>query len=187
MGMRIVAGRWRGRSLATPPGTEFRPTQGRVREALFSRLTGCMESAVVVDLFAGSGSLGLEALSRGARSALFVERGPAALAALRSNIQSLGAQDAAKVVAADVFEFLEQSTRVATGVTLLLADPPYGDLAAQLAHRLEQTRAIEWGRGAIRVIECAARDADWPTPAEWRRWPGRDSGDTRIVIEEWEA
>jgi 16S rRNA (guanine966-N2)-methyltransferase len=185
--MRIVAGRWRGRSLVAPSGREFRPTQGRVREALFSRLMGRVEGAVVVDLFAGSGSLGLEALSRGARSALFVEAAPAALAALRDNIRALGAGDAAEVVAEDVFGFLARRSAAVAGVTLLFADPPYGELPALVAERLAGAPAIDWGSGAVRVIECAPRDADWPTPAGWRRWPQRDAGETRVVIEEREA
>jgi len=185
--MRIVAGRWRGRLLATPPGKAYRPTQGRVRAALFSRLGERVRGAVVVDLFAGSGSLGLEALSRGARSALFVEVAPAALVALRSNIRALGAQHTSVVVAADVFEFLARSDHPAVGVTLLFADPPYGELAAQLAGQLERTPAIDWGPGAVRVIECAARGAQWAAPSGWRRWPERGSGDTRVVIEEREA
>ncbi len=185
--MRIVGGRWRGRVLAAPPGRDHRPTQGRVREALFSRLAGRVEDAVVVDLFAGIGSLGLEALSRGARRALFVEAAPVALAVLRGNIRALGAQDASAVVAADVFEFLSGAEPAAVGVTLLLADPPYGGLAARVAAQLERTPAIVWGPGAVRVIECATRDADWVTPSGWRRWPERRSGDTRMVIEEREA
>lgn len=184
--MRIVAGKWRGRSLMTAQCIRYRPTQGRVREALFSRLGTRVDGAVVVDLFAGSGSLGLEALSRGARSVLFVEEAEAALVALRGNIDELGARDVARVAAMDAFEFLTQARQRVEGVTLLFADPPYGDLAARVAVCLETAPAIAWGRGAIRVIECAARGADWPTPPGWRRWPERCYGDTRAVIEEQE-
>ena len=185
--MRIVAGRWRGRTLVAARGAEHRPTQSRVREALFSRLGERCNGAVVVDLFAGSGSLGLEALSRGARSVTFVEGAAAALAALRGNIEALGARDAAEVVGMDAFEFLAGARRRVAGVTLLLADPPYGQLAARVAVCLETAPAIGWGPGAVRVIECAARGADWPTPPGWRRWPERRYGETRVVIEEREG
>ena len=77
--MRIIAGQWRGRRLRVPPGEQVRPTQGKVREALFARLGERVPGAVVLDLFAGSGALGLEALSRGAESVTFVERARPAL------------------------------------------------------------------------------------------------------------
>ena len=185
--MRIVAGKWRGRSLVAARGAEFRPTQGRVREALFSRLGERPADAVVVDLFAGSGSLGLEALSRGARSAVFVEAAAPALTALRKNIEELGARDAARIAAMDAFEFLAQPRGRVAGVTLLFADPPYGEVAAQVAASLETASAIAWGPGAVRVIECATHGGDWATPPGWRRWPERRYGDTRVVIEELEG
>src|SRR3954465_4771209 len=100
--MRIVAGQWRGRRLATPPGRETRPTSDRGREALFSIL-GPLDGERVLDLFAGSGALGLEALSRGAASATLVERERAALRALRDNVADLGAE--AEVVAGDALVF----------------------------------------------------------------------------------
>jgi len=87
--MRVIAGRFGGRRLKAPAGTSTRPTSDRVREALFSML-GDLEQAAVLDLFAGSGALGIEALSRGARRAVFVERERAAVVALESNLQTLG-------------------------------------------------------------------------------------------------
>ena len=100
--MRIVAGEWRGRRLVAPRGDATRPTADRTREALFSMLTsrlGSFEDLAVADLFAGSGALGLEALSRGAANCLFVEQDGAALAALRANITALDARDRAAVEA----------------------------------------------------------------------------------------
>src|SRR3954452_21318539 len=106
--MRIVAGAWRGRSLVAPPGMETRPTADRVRQALFDMLMhapwagrGVVEGAVVLDVFAGTGALGLEALSRGAALAVFVERSRPALAALRANIAACRAEDRCEVLAAD--------------------------------------------------------------------------------------
>src|SRR4051795_12651307 len=98
-----MGGRWGGRRLAAPPGRATRPTSDRVREALFSIL-GPLDGERVLDLFAGSGALGLEALSRGAASATLVERAPAALRVLRENVAELAAD--AEVVSADARAFL---------------------------------------------------------------------------------
>jgi 16S rRNA (guanine966-N2)-methyltransferase len=121
--VRIIAGRWKGRRLKTLRGREVRPTSDRVREAWMSALGGRVEGARVVDLFAGSGALGLEALSRCAESVVFVERARGALGVLRANIELLGAASECEVVDRDVFRFLgslEEPFDVA------LADPPYG-------------------------------------------------------------
>jgi 16S rRNA (guanine966-N2)-methyltransferase len=90
--MRVIAGTWGGRRLQAPPGDATRPTSDRVREALFSVLARRVDGARVLDLFAGSGALGIEALSRGAASATFVDSAPAALKALRANLDALGAE-----------------------------------------------------------------------------------------------
>ena len=102
--MRIVAGRWGGRRLTTPRGTAVRPTADRVREALFSILGGAVEGARVLDLFAGSGALGLEALSRGAAEATFVDSSAASVAAVRANLEAVGGE--AEVRRADALRFL---------------------------------------------------------------------------------
>ena len=135
--MRIVAGEWRGRRLAAPKGDATRPTADRTRETLFNMLVsrlGSFEGLNVADLFAGSGALGLEALSRGARSAEFVERHPASLRALGANLAALGAGDAAVVHRADVLRFLAGLPREAFDVAF--ADPPYHqELARAVAER----------------------------------------------------
>jgi 16S rRNA (guanine966-N2)-methyltransferase len=121
--MRIIAGEWRGRVIEAPPGSATRPTADRVREALFSMLAsrlGSLEDLRVADLFAGSGALGLEALSRGAASATFVESAPQALAALRRNVEKLGASARVRVIAGSALA-LPQSD----AFHLILADPPY--------------------------------------------------------------
>ena len=102
--MRIVAGRWGGRRLTTPRGAAVRPTADRVREALFSILGGAVEGARVLDLFAGSGALGLEALSRGAAEATFVDSAAAAVGAVNANLVALGGD--AEVRRADALRFL---------------------------------------------------------------------------------
>ena len=102
--MRIVAGRWGGRRLTTPRGAAVRPTADRVREALFSILGDFVQDARVLDLFAGSGALGLEALSRGAASATFVDSAAASVAAVKANLEALGGE--AEVRRADALRFL---------------------------------------------------------------------------------
>jgi 16S rRNA (guanine966-N2)-methyltransferase len=120
--MRIVAGQWGGRRLIAPPGRTTRPTSDRVREALFSIL-GPLDGERVLDLFAGSGALGLEALSRGAAHGVFVERDRAALGALRANVEALGAD--ARVIAGDAGRFLDSAGESGAHYDLVFLDPPY--------------------------------------------------------------
>ena len=136
--MRIIAGRWRSRVIDAPPGRDTRPTSDRVREAWMSMLHPDLPESRVLDLFAGSGALGLEALSRGAASATFVERGAPALRILQSNIEKLGALEQCVVVRGDALRFIENLEPLA--YDLALADPPYGQqLATQVArHFLER-------------------------------------------------
>lgn len=120
--MRIIAGRWRGRKLAAPAGETTRPTADRVREALFSMLTsrlGSLEGLRVLDGFAGSGALGLEALSRGAAHATFVEADAAAVRTLRANVEALSAD--ATILAMP----MAQIGKAAQAVDLVMLDPPY--------------------------------------------------------------
>lgn len=125
--MRIVGGEWRGRAISAPKGDKTRPTTDRVREALFSALASRMGTdlggGAVLDAFAGSGALGLEALSRGAGSATFVEQHRGALEALKTNVASLGAQGRARVIAGDVFALAERG--FGGRFALILLDPPY--------------------------------------------------------------
>lgn len=122
--MRVVAGSLRGRPIVAPGGTATRPTTDRVREAMFNALEslGAIDEAVAVDLFAGSGALGIEALSRGARRCTFVERDRDALRAIRTNVDKLGIGDRSSVVTGDVLS----SVGSMRGVDLVLVDPPYG-------------------------------------------------------------
>ncbi len=126
--MRIVAGEWRGRRIKAPPGNRVRPTADRVREAWMSIVHPHLAGAAVLDLFAGSGALGLEALSRGAASAVFVEIAPGSLRALGANIRALGAGNVATVRRADALRFAESLP--AHAFDFAFADPPYGHGAA---------------------------------------------------------
>lgn len=128
---RIIAGAFGGRTLAVPRGRETRPTADRVREAWMSILAPRLEGALVLDLFAGSGALGLEAISRGAASAVFVERAAPAIALIRSNIDALGVSDRTRVVRGDAMRFALELG--AGSYDIALADPPYAeDYAEQL-------------------------------------------------------
>ncbi len=139
--MRIIAGRWRGRTLTTPASDATRPTADRTREALFSMLVsrlGDFEGLTVADLFAGSGALGLEALSRGAASCVFVENDRAAIAAIRGNITRLGAEGQAELRPIAV-ETLGPAPRPCD---LLMLDPPYESSFAVPV--LERLRRLGW-------------------------------------------
>ena len=154
--MRNLAGDWRGRALAVPAGQATRPTADRVREALFSMLTsrlGTFEGLRVADLFAGSGALGLEALSRGAAHCTFVEQDGAALDALRANIAKMGAKGT-EVRAQSVMAL----PPVAAPYDLVMLDPPYGTNAGSVA--LDRLLRLGWFvPGAIVTVETAKGDA----------------------------
>ena len=132
--VRIVAGRWRGRTIKAPADDRVRPTADRVREAWMSIVQPDLPGARVLDLFAGSGALGLEALSRGAEQCDFIEIGTRSLAALRANIDKLGAVGAAQVIRGDAMKFVAQLKPSSYDVAF--ADPPYGmNLAQRVAER----------------------------------------------------
>lgn len=120
--MRVVAGEFGGRRLIGPDGTTTRPTTDRVREAIFNSLgsAGLLEGALVADLFAGSGALGIEALSRGAERCVFVERDRTALRALDANLEALGLETRARVVTSDVMAVV-----TSIEADIVFADPPY--------------------------------------------------------------
>lgn len=127
--MRIIAGRWKGHRLKALKGRDIRPTTDRVRESWMSAMGGRMDGLRVLDLFAGSGALGLETLSRGADHVVFVERVRGSLRVLEANVALLGVGGDVTVVADDVHHFLR---RVEPGVfDVALADPPYGTGDAQ--------------------------------------------------------
>ena len=157
--MRIIAGAWRGRPLLSPPGLATRPTSDRAREALFSMLQsrlGSFEDLHVVDLFAGTGALGLEALSRGAARCTFVETDRVAIDTLRRNVAKLGAEDRADVRQQD-------ATRIAGGpYHLVFLDPPYrSGLGQQALANIAAAGAL--APGALISVETA-RDESVDVP-----------------------
>jgi 16S rRNA (guanine966-N2)-methyltransferase len=168
--MRIVAGRWRGRTIAAPRGSAVRPTADRVREAWMSILQNDLPNATVLDLFSGSGALGLEALSRGASHATFVESAAPSLASLRTNIDRLGATEVTTVHRMDALRFL--ATLGAHAFEVAFADPPYRQgLAAQVAERWRDGRFSR-----ILALEHAASEA-MPDGGDTRRY-----GDTALTF-----
>lgn len=173
MSLRIVAGELGGRRISAPGGRRTRPTPERVREAWFSALHGRVVGARVLDLFAGSGALGLEALSRGAASATFVERSRRAASVLAENVRELGVEDRSEIRVEDVFTFLED---VGEGRwELALADPPYaGEAAADLLRRWDRAPFSGW----LCVEHASDRVGalDRVRRASWRR----EYGDTGL-------
>lgn len=152
--MRIIAGDRRGARIAAPKGDTTRPTGDRVREAAYN-LIGPVEDAAVLDLFAGSGAMGLEALSRGARRCVFVESDRAACAVIRDNLEKLRLTGAL-VLHKDAFQALREERGARRSYDLVLVDPPYGGwpgLQAQLAKALPSTLAPD----GLLVVETAAR------------------------------
>jgi 16S rRNA (guanine966-N2)-methyltransferase len=152
--VRVVAGQWRGRRLQAPPGAATRPTSDRVREALFSILGGRVTDARVLDLFAGSGALGIEALSRGAAEVTFVDSDPAAIRAVRANLAALGAD--AEVRRADARRFLGSASAAARQYDLVFLDPPYR-LARDLGDVLTAALPSVLAPGATVVAESDRR------------------------------
>lgn len=152
--MRIVAGSRRGHRIAAPKGSATRPTSDRVREALFS-IVGPVEGAAALDLFAGSGALGLEALSRGAASCVFVERDREAVRVIQANLEKLRLTGAT-VVARDVAPALRDDRARGRRYDLVLADPPYEDWETHAKTLTELLPAV-LADDALVVVETADR------------------------------
>lgn len=174
--VRVVAGSARGRGLVAPPGSTVRPTTDRVREAVFNALgsLGVLEGARVADIFAGSGAMGIEALSRGARHAVFVERDARARSAIRRNLEATNLDGAAEVVNADALAWLRRD--VDESFDLVIADPPYrfdrwedllagldaaivvveSDRAVPLGERWELLRGRRYGSTWVGIAQCVS-------------------------------
>jgi 16S rRNA (guanine966-N2)-methyltransferase len=152
--MRVIAGTYRGRTLKAPKGDSTRPTSDRVREALFSILQHRIPGARVLDLFAGSGALGLEALSRGAETVTFVDSDRAAITAIRGNLSALRAN--AEVRQTDALQFLGAASQTGAQYDLVLLDPPYR-LAERLAPPLSEALPAVLAPGAVAVAESDRR------------------------------
>jgi 16S rRNA (guanine(966)-N(2))-methyltransferase RsmD len=172
--MRVIAGAYKGRRLQTTPGNATRPTSDRVREALFSILGDRVEGARVLDLFAGSGALAIEALSRGAGRAVLVESDPRAVAAIRANLEAIG-DAGARVEPVDALAWLR---RARGEYDLVFLDPPYSS-ARDLGGKLSRALPAVLSKDALIVTESDKRDPlilDLPLDDE------RTYGHTRVAI-----
>ncbi len=180
--MRIVGGRLRGRTLTAPNTQAIRPTADRLRESLFNILAHAygdpITGARVLDLFAGTGALGLEAMSRGAAFALFVDDGADARALLRGNVEALGLGGATKIFRRDAAKLGDPGN--VEPFSLIFLDPPYGKGLAEQA--LASARDGGWFTpGALVVVE-EARAAAFKTPEEFEEVERRDYDDTEFVF-----
>jgi 16S rRNA (guanine966-N2)-methyltransferase len=173
--VRVVAGAYRGRRLGTPSGRSTRPTADRVRESLFSIL-GPIEGTSVLDLFAGSGALGIEALSRGAGSATFVDSDARAVAAVRRNLESLGAEG--DVWRRDAISWLASAASEGREFDLVFLDPPY-DSASRVAGPLSERLPSVLSESSLTVTESDKRA---PLELALPLVDERVYGDTRIAI-----
>jgi 16S rRNA (guanine(966)-N(2))-methyltransferase RsmD len=174
--MRVIAGTRKGHKLTAPRGLDTRPTSDRVRENIFN-LVGPVDEARVLDLFAGSGALGIEALSRGAASAVFVERDPDAVRAIERNLDRLGLTDA-RIVHGDVVRMIAREASAGAKYDLVLVDPPYGmltEIQPRLAHDLPRLLAAD----GLVVVETDAR-TEPELPLHVRT--SRKYGQTRVTL-----
>jgi 16S rRNA (guanine966-N2)-methyltransferase len=173
--LRVTGGDSKGRLLRMPKS--IRPTQGLVKEAIFNLVAGRIEGARVVDLFAGSGALGIEALSRGADHVTFVDREPRGLAILRQNLDALGFKQRARVVRADVARWLEGGPDEMREAGVVFLDPPYDDPV------FERTlRALDRHEGEITVVAEYSRRQTLPALERLRTIREKRYGDTMVAV-----
>jgi 16S rRNA (guanine966-N2)-methyltransferase len=181
--MRITGGQYRSRPLKAPKGSLTRPTSDRVREALFSILgPACVGDRAVLDLYAGTGALGLEAMSRGARSVVFVERSKEALAALRANVAALGVDGRVRVVTSPVERAAPALRAQGERFGLVFADPPYAEVKSGAAGRVLEGLVVSLlDEEALLVLEHASRDPS-PEMAGLEKEEVRTYGDTTLAF-----
>jgi 16S rRNA (guanine966-N2)-methyltransferase len=165
--LRVTGGRLRGRRLRVPRGRATRPTADRVRESLFARL-GDLAGAAVLDLYAGTGALGIEALSRGASRAVFVDRGRAALASLGANLDELGLTAVGRVLGDDAESAVARLARAGERFEVIFVDPPY---AAEQASRV---------LASVAARELLAPEGTLVLETSWRHPPGDPRGLVRV-------
>ena len=178
MSVRVIAGQWRGRKLVTPEGETTRPTAERTRETLFSMLLsrlGSFDGLAVADLFAGSGALGIEALSRGATTCVFVEQDPPAIRALRTNIANLGVPAQCDVRASSVLSLGPAKAPL----DLILLDPPYRSGAGAVA--LDKLMRLGWINAATWISLETATDEE-PKLRGYDAVADRRVGKARITL-----
>ncbi|HHW54210.1 MAG: 16S rRNA (guanine(966)-N(2))-methyltransferase RsmD [bacterium] len=179
--MRVIGGSARGRILRQPRGTKIRPTSDRVKEALFNILAGKIEDAIVLDLFAGTGALGIEALSRGASRAVFVDRQRDSIILVRRNLLLTGLLPSAELYRQDAGAALSLFQRQGRSFDLVFIDPPYGEgMTLSILRKLAQSGVLSSG-GVVAVEH--SRKEDLPGRiANLQLWRQRRYGDTVLTF-----
>ena len=182
--MRVIAGKFRSRPLRSLRGQNIRPTSDRLRETLFNVLTAsnpaALENTVWIDLFAGTGAVGIEALSRGAKHVYFIDNSPAAAALIRSNLDSLGIQDSYKILPDDLPRAFWRLERQHVAADVVFLDPPYRqqDAYAQTLHSLAESPVV-WAMSLV----IAEHDRKFDPGAEFlplRRFRKLTQGDSTL-------
>lgn len=183
-GLRVIAGSAGGLSLVAPKGGAARPTTDRVKESLFAALgPDRLADASVLDLYAGSGALAIEALSRGAARALLVERDHAAVTAIRRNLASTRLRDHARVQDSTVATFLGGKPPAERPFDLVFLDPPYAATASEFGRVLGGLDRSGWlADGATVVVERSSDAAAVPAPESWQTTWERAYGDTLVTV-----
>ncbi len=179
--MRVIAGEWKGRKLTTPAGRTVRPTADQVRTALMDTLSPWLPGARFLDLFAGAGGVGIEALSRGAADVVFVEVDPKALASLRENLARLGIEGRDRILRRPVSAAVEAFKHAGVRFRLIFLDPPYGRaLAAETLARLEDGALLE--PDGVVIVQHLTKE---PLPERFGvlvLWKSRRFGETTLTF-----
>lgn len=179
--MRVIAGKFKGRKLICPPGLSVRPTSDPAKETIFNLLGGRVEGAQALDLFAGVGALGIEALSRGAREVVFVERDGKAVEYIFRNLESAGIGEEAAVLKGDVFSCVRKLSAKGRRYDLVFIDPPYGEgLVSRFLSLLERHPLL--GEGASLVIQHHAKEDVGENASRLALDRRRNIGDTVITL-----
>jgi 16S rRNA (guanine966-N2)-methyltransferase len=184
-GLRVIAGTAGGLHLRAPKGGRSRPTTDRVRESLFAALDQHfgLGAASVLDLYAGSGALAIEALSRGAARAVFVDKDVAAVETIRRNLEATRLRDRGRVRRSSVASFLAGNPPAEVPFDLVLLDPPYAVTRGEIERVLESLERSGWlAAGAAVVVERAADDARPELPESWGIGWERSYGDTLVIV-----
>ncbi len=177
--MRIIAGAFRGRLLHTPKGDRIRPTIDRVRESIFNIIAAEVAGAKVLDLFAGTGAMGLEALSRGAQFCCFVDQGEEAVRLIRDNVQLCGARDRSRIIQGSAVSAIRRLGSENELFDLIFMDPPYGK------GLIEKTLQIIGGlvhNDTLIIAEHHIKDEPPKVPGIWQKDRDRRYGDTLIAV-----
>jgi 16S rRNA (guanine(966)-N(2))-methyltransferase RsmD len=183
--MRVIAGQYKGRRLRPVPGNTARSTADRVRESMFNILAAEIPGTRVLDLFCGAGTLGIEALSRGAAHAVFADVSRRSVQCTRGNLSEIHADDDAEVVTADAFAALRSLARKGRAFDLVFADPPYGEnLSRRTLKAFAQSEVL--APEGILVIEHHKKESPGEVPPGFSVWTERRFGDTMFTIWRWQ-